>query len=471
MQKSIRFIVVLFVLSFLIQSCQKEPQVKYCFLFIGDGMGVAQVNLTEAYLAAINGEIGFQKLSFTEFPHAGLVSTFSHDSFITCSSAAGTAFATGHKTRNGNLSTDTSGTVPYKSIATMCKEDGMKVGILSSVSIDHATPAVFYANEPSRNNYFNIGIDLINSDFDFFGGGGLKEPVGELNGQEINTFDLAVKNGFSYIDSPTGLMELKPGDEKIIAVYPDLLESGAMPYVIDKPAFPSLADFTSKAIELLENEKGFFMMVEGGKIDWACHSNDAATSIYEAIAFDDAVKVALEFYNSHPKETLIIVTADHETGGMALGNQKTEYTSHFEYLQHQKTSYDKFNSIIADFQLNLSGNFENDLNNLLDLVGENFGLGKEIPITEEEKSKLWFAFEKSISKKGQDTTLYGNYPPITETVIHLMSEKAGVGWTSLSHTGISIPIYAIGPGAELYSGVIDNTDIPKLMMKQLGIEK
>lgn len=434
-------------------------------------MGVAQVNLTEAYLAAINGEIGSRTLSFTEFPHAGLVSTYSHGSFITCSSAAGTAFATGNKTRNGNLSTDTSGTVPYKSIATICKEEGMKVGILSSVSIDHATPAVFYANEPSRNNYFNIGIDLINSDFDFFGGGGLKEPVGELNGQEVNTFDLAVENGFTYIDSPAGLMELKPGDEKIIAVYPNLLESGAMPYVIDKPAFPSLADFTSKAIELLENKNGFFMMVEGGKIDWACHSNDAAASIHEAIAFDDAVKVALEFYNKHPMETLIVVTADHETGGMALGNQKTEYTSHFEYLQHQKTSYDKFNSIIADFQLNLSGNFENDLNNLLGLVGENFGLGKEIPITEEEKSKLWFAFEKSISKKGQDSTLYGNYPPITETIIYLMSEKAGVGWTSLSHTGINIPIYAIGPGAELYSGVIDNTDIPKLIMKQLGIEE
>jgi len=243
-----------------------------------------------------------------------------------------------------------------------------------------------------------------------------------------------------------------------------------MSLLIDEPSGPTLADFTSKAIELLDNENGFFMMVEGGKIDWACHSNDAATSIHETIAFDEAVQEALKFYEKHPKETLIIVTADHETGGMALGANNTKYESYFQYLQYQKVSHDKFNSIVADFQKTLTGNFDKDLNGLLDLVGEYYGLGKEIPLTEEEKSKLWFAFEKSVEKSKIEQKLHGDYQADYTFPINLMSEKAGVGWTTYSHTGINIPIYAIGQGAELYSGVIDNTDIPEIMMKQLGVE-
>jgi len=435
-------------------------------------MGVAQVNLTEAYLAAINNEKGFQQLSFTKMPQTGLVKTFADNRFITCSAAAGTAFATGYKTNINHISTDSSGLVPFKSIATICKEQGMKVGILSSVSIDHATPAVFYANQPHRSNYFKIDLELANSDFDFFGGGGLRSTKDTLDGRLVNALDLAKENGFTYVDSYSGLMNLKPGDEKIIAVHPEIMPgNAAMPYVIDQPTAPTLAEFTRKAIELLENENGFFMMVEGGKIDWACHSDDAATTIHETIAFDDAVQVALDFYKQHPDETLIVVTADHETGGLALGAQKTAYESHFNYLQYQKISIDKFSSVIVDFQKKLSGNYETDINNLLDLVAENFGLGKEIPITAEDKSTLWFAFEKSMQTAKNGKTMYSDFPSISETIVNMVSEKAGVGWTTYAHTGINVPIYAIGPGAELFSGVIDNTDIPGILMGQLGIEQ
>ncbi len=234
--KTFRLFFVFGLLLFLLNSCEEanqENQVKYCFLFIGDGMGVAQVNLTEAYLAAINNEKGFQQLSFTQFPHAGLLKTYANNRFITCSAAAGTAFATGYKTNIGHISTDSSGKVPFKSIATICKEHGMKTGILSSVSIDHATPAVFYANQSSRNNYFEIGIDLANSDFDFFGGGGLRTPDGTIDGVEVNALELAKNNGFTYIDSYSDLMNLTPGTEKILAVHPNLIDGAAMPYVID----------------------------------------------------------------------------------------------------------------------------------------------------------------------------------------------------------------------------------------------
>ena len=474
MMKKARLIFTFTLFLFLSYSCgvpEKDHQIKYCFLFIGDGMGVAQVNLTEAYLAAIDNEKGFHQLSFTQFPHAGLMKTFANNRFITCSAASATAFATGNKTNIGHISTDTSGSVPYKSIATICKEQGMKVGILSSVSIDHATPAVFYAHQAHRSNYFEIGIDLANSNFDFFGGGGLRSPVDSLNGLLVNAIDLAKKNWFTYVDSYSGLMNLKPGDGKIIAVHPEIMPgNAAMPYVIDLPAAPTLAEFTSKAIELLENENGFFMMVEGGKIDWACHSDDAATAIHETIAFDDAVKVVLDFYKQHPDETLIIVTADHETGGLALGTETTQYESYFSYLQYQKISIDNFNTVLVDFQKSLTGNKKTDRNSFLELVAEQFGLGKEIPITKEDKSKLWLAFEKSIQTPEKGKTMYSNFPPVSETIVKMVSEKAGVGWTTYAHTGINVPIYAIGPGAELFSGVIDNTDIPEILMEQLGIE-
>jgi alkaline phosphatase len=212
------------------------------------------------------------------------------------------------------------------------------------------------------------------------------------------------------------------------------------------------------------------MMVEGGKIDWACHSDDAATAIHETIAFDEAIQVALDFYQKHPDETLVIVTADHETGGLALGAAKTKYESYFNFLQYQKVSIDKFSTLLTDFSKTLSGNDKTDFNNLLALISENFGLGKEIPITEEDKSKLWLAFEKTIKNNAGGSSMYSNFPPISETIVKMVSEKAGVGWTTYAHTGINVPIYAIGPGAELFSGVIDNTDIPEIMLKQLGIE-
>ena len=468
----LRWFFSMLLVVFISVSCQQEEQrepIKYAFLFIGDGMGLAQVNLTEAYLAAVDGEKGFQNLSFSNFPHTGQVSTFADNRFITCSAAAGTAFATGNKTNINRIAMDTSATVPLKSIATICKEQGMKVGILSSVSLDHATPAVFYAHQPHRGDYFEIGLQLAASDFDYFAGGGFREPLDTLDGVLVNAVDRARENGFTYIDDEETFRTFSTKNAKVITVHPGLLGSGAMPYAIDNPVGPTLADFTAKGIELLDNEKGFFMMIEGGKIDWACHSKDAASAVQEAIAFDEAVQVAIDFYKLHPDETLILVTADHETGGLALGNQFIEYESHYDLLQYQQVSVDRFNEQVETLVKKLSGNFDRDHKTLLKLVDESFGLGSSIPLTEKEKSNLWFAFEKTVKSTKTKTATYSSYPPITEAVIGLMSDKAGVGWTGFSHTGINVPIYALGPGGENFDGLIDNTDIPELMLEAMAI--
>ncbi len=186
MKKYVHLILISLAIGLLFLSCERSHhKAKYVFYFIGDGMGQVQINAAEAYLAAIDDKKGFQHFAFTQFPAAGYASTYADNRFITGSAAAGTALACGKKTNINRISMNPDATESYTTIAEKCKDMGMKVGILSSVSIDHATPAVFYAHQPLRSNYFEIGLDLANCSFDFFGGGGFKSPDGEVNAIRI----------------------------------------------------------------------------------------------------------------------------------------------------------------------------------------------------------------------------------------------------------------------------------------------
>ncbi len=465
------FLLSIFILPVSLTSAQEstaEDKANYVFLFIGDGMGVAQVNAAEAYLAAVNGEAGFHNLTFTRFPATGYMSTFAGNRFITGSAASGTALATGYKTNISRISMDPDGVKPFKTIAERSKEMGMKVGIVSNVSIDHATPAVFYAHQPKRSMYFEIGYDLVQSDFDFFGGGGFIKPQGTIDGVVIDLMEEAGKYGFTVVNTRDGFNDLDNTSGRAIAISPRLDKNGAMPYTLDMmPDDLSLADFTVKAIELLNNEAGFFIMVEGGKIDWACHANDGACSVQEVIALDKAIEAAFGFYEAHPQQTLIVVTADHETGGMGLGNNTVHYDFNIELLKYQKSSNDHFSEIVADFREKRSGNDTIDLAKMLEIISNDFGLGhkNKVPLTEEDMKRIKTAFYASMYPGDDSSTnlTYGGYEPLTITLSRLLNEKAGIGWSTYSHTGVNVPVYAIGVGAEKFSGTIDNTDIPKII--------
>ena len=474
MHKISRLILALAIFQLAVFSCKpvqpEQKQIKYAFLFIGDGMGVVQVNAAEAFLAAENHQKGFKHLTFTQFPNVGLASSFANNQFITESAAAGTALSTGQKTNVSRISMDSTGTIPLKTIAEKSKEAGMKVGLLSSVSINHATPAAFYAHEPDRNNYFEIGLELANSSVDFFGGGGIDMADGMQDGKEVNAVEQAKENGFSYINTVESFKNLKKPTGKILSVSPVLTSSKAMPYAIDMAENDlTLADFTEKAIEVLDNDKGFFIMVEGGKIDWAAHDNDAATVLHEVISFDEAIAVAKKYYDLHPDETLIVVTADHETGGMSLGNRNMKYQTNLAILGNQKISLEKMIQLENNFKKELTVNKQKDFEKMLTIINENFGLGDttKIALTGEDLSQLQEAFLESMYPKKQEKE--GNY--FSNNVIALMSEKAGIGWTTGSHTGVNVPVYSIGPGSEQFSGYIDNTDIPKIMEQLMGIKE
>jgi alkaline phosphatase len=432
-----------------------------------------------------------EKLTFSRFESQGMITTYSANSFITDSAPAATSLATGYKTDNGVIGVDPSKTKKFATIAELAKERGMKVGIISSVSINHATPAAFYAHVPSRNDYYGIGLQLIGSGFDYFAGGGFNQSMGKDKDKK-SLYDIAAEKGIQVLRNRDAILTAKKGEGMIFAVNPVLDEDNAMPYEIDRtPAELSLAEFTRKGIELLDNEKGFFMQVEGGKIDWTCHANDAATSIIDTFAFDDAVKEAVAFAGKHPDETLIVIVGDHETGGMSIGFAGTEYETFFEKIAGQKESYLEFDKKIAAYRAagkgkNLSG--EKSFDAFFPEITKSFGLLRLTKAEADDLAKkakdgdgaaalrlamnlspmeldaIRDAFGRSMTEgkvRGDEQMflLYGGYEPLSVQVTHVLNQKAGIGWTTYAHTGIPVPVFAHGQGAEMFSGYYDNTDV------------
>lgn len=472
---------------------QDTKKAKYVFFFIGDGMSMAQVNSAEVYMGSLDhSKIATKKLAFTKFPAQGMATTYSANSFITDSAAAATALSTGHKTNSGVICMDPSKKIPYKTLGEYANENGMKVGIVSSVFIDHATPACFYAKAASRGEYTNISEQLTKSGFEYFGGG-------KMHGDKKGTLLQSLKDqGYTVAVGRKELEKVNAKDGKKLFATDSLLSGAALPFSIDKEEEGlSLAEFTRKGIEVLDNEKGFFMMVEGGKIDWACHANDAASSILDVIAFNDAIKEAVAFYNKHPEDTLIVVTGDHETGGMSIGFAGTKYKTFFQKIQQQTISASSFNGVLGEFkEMHLPE--EAKLEDFMPEITKSFGLtylsaskkeyyetlakkgDKEaqlkldLNLNDYEYGELKKAFAQSMlgykeRSKDQGTYLiYGGYEPLMVSATHLLNQKAGIGWTTYSHTGIPVPTFAQGEQATLFNGYYDNTDIPKKIIQAFG---
>jgi alkaline phosphatase len=451
---------------------------KYVFLFIGDGMAMPQILAAEAYTNALaTKDVNVKHLGFSKFPVTGLTTTFDAGSLITDSASAGTALATGNKTLNGVVNMDPSKTVKYTPITELAKAKGMKIGIVTSVSLDHATPACFYAKAPSRSNYYDIAVQIASSGFDYFGGGGFLQPKGP-KGDQADVVELIKKAGYKFVNSKADFLALKKGAGKVVAVNETLADSSALPYEIDRsPDDLSLADYTAKGIELLaDNPKGFFMMIEAGKIDWACHANDAGAAIYDTLALDAAVAKALEFQAKYPKDTLIIVTGDHETGGMAIGFAGTQYSTAFTKISKQKISFQKFtDSIVKPYKEKAKAAPEDaDFSDFFPIMEEKFGLGLN-QLSSAQQTELQFAYNRTMGNQyvrptSDDYVLYGGYEPLTVKITQTLNQLAGIGWTSYSHTGVPVPTFAKGVNQELFASYYDNTDIYRSLAKAMGIE-
>lgn len=468
---------------------------KYVFVFIGDGMSYPQIQSAAYYTGKDAAGIvdvvkksenpsdspEMKALSFYQFPVAGSASTYDATSFAPDSASTATSIFTGYKTHSSSINVDITKKIKYRTIAEQLRDQKKyKIGVISTVNLNHATPAATYAHQASRKSNYPIGQELVSSNFEYFAGGALMDPQ-DKNKDKTSIYDLAKNAGYKVCFDQKSAAALKNGD-KVLVIAETLADSDSMSYDNDrKEGEWALRDYVRKGIEVLDNKTGFFMMVEGGKVDWACHANDARSSIADTLALSEAVEEAISFYNKHPKETLILVTADHETGGLTIGYAGTDYNLFFRTLDSQKISYAKFDSDYVSAYKKNGTSFEavmKDVEKLfgLKMPGAN-GSNKNggLVLTDYELSRIKTAYEKTIkndnNRSQMEYDIYGTYEPLTITITHILNAKSGLGWTSNSHTGLPVPVFALGAGQEEFKGFYDNTEIYKKLAELTKVVK
>ncbi len=467
-----RFIFCLLV-CIVALAAMAESQVKYVFYFIGDGMGVNQINVTETYLAALKGKIGYEPILMASFPVVGMVNTYSATNGVTDSAAGGTALATGKKTKNGAIGVLEDLQTPCTSIAAWAQKAGKAVGVATTVAITHATPASFYGHQPKRQMYYELGQDLCRSGYDFFAGCDFHKP--NTKEGEPSLREQAKAAGYTILTG--GYKEyMKKGRkaDKLIMLQSDeqnqKLDSDHLPYALDQDKNDlTLEQIVRAGINFLSSKQtdGFFFQIEGGMIDYACHRNDIGNAINEVLDMDKAVKVAYEFYQQHPDETIIVITADHETGGLVMGTGP--YELHTDILKYQRKSIDELTWILQQQYKKAPKKFtwEAVQKQLKELMG--FGAGIELKDKEAERlQERWAKIEKAIADN--EEKVGDRIKDLCQTVKHILSEKAMISWASGGHSNGYVPVYAIGPGTEVFQGRIDNIEIAPAMAKIAGYE-
>ena len=426
----------LFALAISLFGADNGP--KYIFYFIGDGMSYPQRMAAEEF----SREMGNGSLIMNKFPNHATIRSSSANKLVTDSAASGTALACGEKTNNGTIGLAKDQKRILTSAAVKFQQQGRKIGIATTVTINHATPSSFYGHRPSRHLYYLLGLDLLDSKFDYFASCGFAKNNDKKSPQYKGDLYALIKNaGYNVVSNADKFLALKPSNKKVFAY------DSSMSYAINNPkAKFSQAAIVKKGIELLDNPKGFFFMFEGGRIDYAGHANDPATNIYETLALDSAVKVAYDFYLKHPKDTLIVVVADHETGGMTLKYDK----SFAKVISLQKISCDVLDKKLKDEKkANKNYSFNDAKKMLSQYCGFDF--------TGKDKSKI-----KISSKEAQELEKAFVKGKLAIATRDMISKKANISWSTGGHSALPVLCSSIGPQSEKFTGFMENTQIANI---------
>ncbi|MFM9282036.1 alkaline phosphatase [Paenibacillus jiagnxiensis] len=426
----------------------EAPKAKNVILLIPDGMAPDATALARWYQ-------GGTPLALDEMA-SGLVRTHSADAAIADSAPAGTAFATGHKSHTGYVGVlpdvanmpgqaaiaAEDAKKPVASVLEAAKLAGKATGIIATSEIMHATPADFSAHYPDRSNYDALSEQQVYNGIDVvLGGGSLYfTPEGRKDGEDLVQ---AIKSsGYNYVTTPAELDASNSG--KLWGLF----APKAMDYDMDRdPAEqPSLADMTKKAIDVLSrDEDGFFLMVEGSKVDWAAHANDPTGIISDVLAFDEAVGTALSFAKQDGN-TVVLAVTDHGNGGLTIGSADTTKTYDEEPLS-------TFIGPLSKAKLTgegLEAMLNEERSNVREVMEEYWGI-----------TDLTDAEEQAI-REGEDSLNYIVGP--------MISKRARIGWTTGGHTGGDVILYSYLPDNERLTGVLDNTDIAKFMAAAIGVD-
>lgn len=431
---------------------------KYVFYFIGDGMGMGHIMAAQSY----NREVlkSNQPLLMMQFPVVSMVTTYSASGRVTDSAAAGTALSAGYKTNNGMLGV-TPDSVPVTSVARYLKDAGWGVGIVTTVAPDDATPGAFYANQPSRSMAYEIDKQMAISGYEFVAGSKLRGTK-DKKGNYTDIYSHFAKNNVAIA---RGFDELKGIDSKrVLLLNTDSLDSNCG-YTIDSiKGVLNLPDMTRACVNhlLKHSPERFFMMVEGGNIDYAGHSNDGGAVVKEILNFNQAIKIAYDFYLAHPDETLIVVTADHNTGGLAVR------FGDMSLVDCQRMSKDQFGNYTKAILNSRRIYTWNDMKAELKTL---FGFWDKIQISDAQEKNLIEKFDNTFKMRNSadQKTLYNSFNEFSVEVFKIIDNKTGFGWVATGHTGDPVPLFAIGVGAQSFNGIKDNTQIPQII-KSLTLE-
>lgn len=423
-----------FVLFLACAGVAQDPpaaEVRNVVLLIGDGMGVSQVTLARL----IHGK----PLAMDEFPVTGLAITVSADHPVTDSAAAATALASGTKTGNFAVGVDPDGK-PLETVLEQARRLGKATGLVTTSKITHATPASFAAHVSHRSKEGDVARQYLDAGVDVLLGGGRKFFDKELVGK--------------FADKRYAVIETKDSlgaaSDRVLGLF----DEDHVPYVLDRgPDVPSLADMTRAALRILSGkERGFFLMIEGARIDMACHANDAASSVHETIDFDEAIRAALDFARQDGR-TLVLLTADHATGGLAITEKVRERGRNFAKVKASAERMDKL--IKQSPQATAPEQIARAV--LKEQAGVEDATADEL--------KDYFAAK-------------GPYDPAA-LLGEIVSKRLGVTFVPMEyrltkpnethgHDGAMVSVYAFGPGAGRFAGTMDNTDIPKRIRQLAG---
>ncbi len=442
---------------------RKDPEVKYVFYMVGDGMSINLLYGTELYNRATGK--GPENLNILQFPVRTMVTTYSTSSLVTDSGAAGTALACGRNTDMGFLGVDPEGK-RMSNITEWAKAMGYGTGIATSVGINHATPSAFYAHQESRYQFAEIIGDYISSGLDFLAGAGIytdrrKGPDAEVLERKITESGITVLRGgeIGRSGETEGRLLCMSGKKQ-----------KELRFAIDQEEDDTnLSDFVSAGIDYLDrhySDKGFILIVEGGKIDYANHSNDAVTAFHEMNDFAAVIDLALEFYKEHPEETLIVVSADHETGGMLLG--AGEYRMDPDLLAWQTSSEDVLSKRFCREFSEKAPTWDE----AKAFLSENLGLWSHVKVDEEFEGRLKAEVEKMAlsGKISQVNDIYSENTQLIYDAVTYLARAAGFDWAHMSHSGSPVGLFVLGPGAESFNACRDNSDIPKKIAEAAGYE-
>ena len=444
---------------------QADDAPKYIFYYIGDGMGLNPTMTAETYNRTVRHST--EPLLMMQFPVASWCTTYSASSPITDSAAAGTALSTGVKTRNNMLGMNPD-TIPVTSIAKELYDRGWGVGIVTSVSADDATPGAFYAHVPSRKDQYDIDIAAARSGYDFIAGSGLN-GFRDREGRPTDLEQVMADNNVQIVRGRDGIATI---DSRRVVVLNDAdRPSWDIGYTIDSIpgalTLPLLAETCLRHIEGNGHDR-FFMMVEGGNIDHALHGNDGGAAVKEILNFNEALDVAYRFYLAHPDETLIIVTADHDTGGSAMvhGSMGDPKLGVYDYQRVSKDTFSDYCKAI------LGSDKPYSWEQMRQYLTDKLGFWTAVPVSESADARLRELYDRTFNRRdtADQKTLYNDFNAFAVEVFRILNNAAGVKFTSTSHSGAGVPVFAIGAGAQAFSSLNDNAQIPARLRRLLGIK-